>query len=102
MKKSAITDVRGQLEQLEKLQQKPSVPEEVRDKAEKEAAKLEKLAKKVEDSKPDISVALSTQRFSKKERELIQQVLDAAYELFTKASEPEQLITKIIARLNRS
>jgi len=101
VKKSAITDVRVQLEQLDKLQQKPSVPEDVREQAEKETVKLEKLAKKVEDARPDISVLLSTTKFSKRERELIQRVLDAAYELFPKVEGPEQLVSKIIARLNR-
>lgn len=100
VKKSAITDVRVQLQQLDKLQQRPSIPEDVREQAEKETAKLEKLAKKVEDAKPDISVSLST-TFSKKDRELIQRVLDIAYEQFPKVESPEQLVSKIIARLNR-
>ena len=101
VKKSAIMDVRVQLEQLDRLQQKPSVPEDIREQAEKEAAKLEKLAKKVEDARPDISVSLSTTTFSKKDRELIQRTLDIAYELFSKVESPEQLVSKIIARLNR-
>ncbi|NQU21767.1 MAG: hypothetical protein HQ567_10825 [Candidatus Nealsonbacteria bacterium] len=82
------------------MAKKPSIPEDIREQAEKETAKLEKLAKKVEDAKPDISVSLSM-TFSKKDRDLIQRVLDIAYEQFPKVESPEQLVSKIIARLNR-
>ena len=101
-KKSVMATLRADDQKLAEIQQKRSIPDVIKEKAEIQSEKLQSLLVEVKEAKPSVDGALEGTVFSKKDKELIRKVLEAVHELYDKSSDQDDLISRVIQKLKRT
>jgi molecular chaperone HtpG len=100
VKNETLTILDTQKDELEKLQRKTNVPTKVKEKIDEKVEQLEELRTEVKAAKPSIAETL-TGNFKTSEKELIRQVLEIVYEIYDTSQTPQELIDRVIKKLNR-
>jgi len=101
-KKETMTTLRDADQKLASIQQKPKVPDAIKEEAEAVSEKLQTLFTAVKEAEPSIDGALEGTTFSKKEREAIRKALEAVHELYDKTSSWEELYDRVLKKLKRT
>ncbi len=98
-KADPLTSISSTRSELEKLQRKTSVPAKAKEKAERQIEELDKLEDVLNSSEPHLNGLSDAYR--RAEREAIRLTLDAIFALYDQTGSAEELVDRIIKKLNR-